>query len=178
MNRVALTHETEQDETHYPIAATSVEVVVDFVVDGVPETAQRRFFAQALREIADEVQGGAGAFTELMEGERAPGDVQAEAAAWRVPEDLHMKSGKAAHRFLAAASDLAADGLAPTTQEVAEKANMSLPPVYRYIDPESPAGKYLEPLIHVEKRGRAYTIDVTPLGRLVAKRIKEGSLPS
>lgn len=178
MNRVALTHETEHDETHYPIGATSVEVVVDFAADNVPEPAQRRFFAEALRAIASRIELGEGDLTELMEGERAPGDVQAEAASWQVPEELHMKSGKAAHRFLLAATELAEKGPAPTTQEVAEKAHMSLPPVYRYIDPETPAGKYLEPLIRVEKRGRAYTIDVTPLGRLVASRIRAGSLPS
>lgn len=178
MNRVALTHETQHDETHYPIGATSVEMVVDFAAANVPEAAQRRFFAEAMRMVASRIELGEGEFTQLMEGERAPGDVQAEAAAWRVPEELHMKSGKAAHRFLLAAAELADGGEAPTTQEVAQKAGMSLPPVYRYIDAETPAGKYLAPLIRVEKRGRAYTIEVTPLGRLVAKRIRDGGLPS
>lgn len=178
MNRVALTHEVEHDETHYPIHATTVEVVVDFVADNVPDAARRRFFAQALHEIASKVELGEGDYVELLAGERAPGDVQAEAATWAVPADLHMKSGKAAHRFLVAAAGLAEKGPAPTTQEVAEAAKMSLPPVYRYITTDNPAGKYLEPLIQVEKRGRSYTIDVTPLGRLVADRIRGGSLPS
>ncbi len=175
---MALTHEIEHDETQYPVAASNVEIVVDFAVNDVPEVAQRRFFAEALRRAADGVDGGEGTFTELMEGEKAPGDVQAEAASWVVPADLHMKSGKAAHRFLAAAAELAEQGQVPTTQEVAQKAGMSLPPVYRYIDGETEAGAYLAPLIRVEKRGRAYTIDVTPLGRLVAQRIRDGGLPS
>ncbi len=178
MNRVALTHETEYDETQFPILGTNIEVVVDFAADAIPESARRRFFAEALRDMADQIAAGSGSFTDLLEGEKAPGDVMAEAASWTVPSELHMKSGKSAHRFLSAAAELATGGEVPTTQEVAEKADMSLPPVYRYIDQETAAGKYLAPLIRVEKRGRSYTIDVTPLGKLVAKRIKEGSLPS
>ncbi len=178
MNRVALTHETEYDETQFPIIGSNIEVVVDFAADGVPEAARRRFFAETLRDLANQIADGAGSFTDLLEGERAPGDVMAEAASWSVPAELHMKSGKSAHRFLSAAAELATGGAPPTTQEVAEKAGMSLPPVYRYIDTDTAAGQYLAPLIRVEKRGRSYTIDVTPLGKLVAKRIKDGSLPS
>lgn len=53
-----------------------------------------------------------------------------------------------------------------------------MPSVYRFVDPDTPAGKYLAPLLAPSKRGRAKVIDLTPLGRKVASRIHAGSLPA
>lgn len=177
MSTIAITDQLEFREAEFPLHAARLELVVDYSTD-VPTAAQDRFLAASLRAFADRVEAGKAKHMMLEEGEAAPGDLAAKAAAWKVPESLHMKSGKAAHRFLLAAAALLKRGTTPTLTEIAEKAKLSMPPVYRFVDSTANVGSYLEPLIEVSKRGRAKVLDLTPLGHKVANRIQAGSLPS
>ncbi len=177
MPTIAITDQEEFSDIDFPLKGTRLELVVDFGTE-VPEAAYGRFLAQALRSLADRAEAGKASLTELEEGETAPGEIAADAENWRVPDDLHMKSAKAAHRFLVSIASLEERGPAPTLAEVAEKARLSMPPVYRFVDFDTPAGAYISSLVSVSKRGRAKVIDLTPLGRKVASRIRAGSLPS
>lgn len=165
-------------EIDYPLEGGEIDLRLDFVPDDLPEVAQRRFGALLLRQFADRLEAGKAEFVELEEGESAPGEIDATAEAWRVPADVHMKSAKAGHRFLVAAASLLEKGPAPTLAEIADKAGLSMPPVYRFVDLENETGAYLAPLMTVTKRGRAKVVDLTILGRKVTSRIRAGSLPS
>ncbi len=177
MPTIAITDQEEFSDVDFPLQGARLELVLDFAAE-VPEAAFNRFLAQALRRLAERAEAGKAELTELEEGETSPGEIATEAESWSVPVDLHMKSAKAAHRFLTAIASLEERGPAPTLAEVAEKAKLSMPPVYRFVDAETPAGEYLAPLVAVSKRGRAKVIDLTPLGRKVASRIRAGTLPS
>lgn len=177
MPTIAISDQEAYSDIDFPLQAVRLELVVDFTTE-VPEAAYGRFLAAALRRLANRAEAGKAVLTKLEEGETTPGEIKADAESWRVPDDLHMKSAKAAHRFLVAIASLAERGPAPTLTEVAKKAHLSMPPVYRFVDPSLDIGQYLEPLVAVSKRGRSKVIDPTPLGRTVASRIRAGSLPS
>lgn len=172
-NVAACTTISFSDEV-YPLKYARVEVVLETDVE-MPEPAIRRCVSDALTTAAHNYTFE---LVELEEGESTPGEISERAKAWRVPDELHMKSVKAAHRFLKAVAALNERGPAATLDEAAEEAKLSMPPVYRFVNPEYKVGAYLAPLIEVSKRDRVKVVDLTPLGRHVASRIRAGSLPS
>lgn len=166
------------EETDWPLAGVRITIEADLEPDQMPESAQRRALKEALDVARTYVHEGAVTIEARGLGEPAPEELQQQAETWSIPEDLHMKSAKAAHRFLVAIASLLERGPAPTLAEVADKARLSMPPVYRFVDTDTPAGAYLDPLVTVSKRGRAKVIDLTPVGRQVASRIRAKLLPS
>ncbi len=165
-------------DSEFPMKGLSMDLVIELACDDVPDAATRRHGAALLRVLADRMEHGKGTLIDLAPGEEKPGQNQAEADTWTIPSDLHMKSVKGGHRFLLAAAALLEKGPAPTLAEIAAKAKMSMPPLYRYLDSTDGTGAYLAPLISITKKGRAQVIDLTPLGRIIASRIRAGSLPS
>lgn len=161
---------------NWPFQHMEVEVIVDTEGDAeMPNGAFEARLSEALTEVARNATFRPVA---LEEGEFTPGQHEATAENWTIPAGLHMKSAKASHRFLVGIAALSERGPAPTLADVADKAGLSMPPVYRFVDPSNDVGAYLAPLITVSKDGRAKVVDLTPLGRKVASRIRAGSLPS
>lgn len=175
----------------FPLGSARIEFELELTSDDVPDVAYQRYVADALQRLAQHAlegralaspSNGATAAPEAPVAQVSPAAQRKEAVAkqaedWNVPDGLHLKSIKSAHRFLVAAASLVERGPAPSLGEVAQKARMSDPPVAKIANAETDVGQYIAPLIHVEKKGRSKIVDVTPLGRQVAGRVRAGKLP-
>lgn len=165
------------EASDFPLGFVRVELDVDFTSDDVPEEAYQRLMVDALERLARHAAEGKARppRSAATSGAATP---PADAEDWTIPDGLHLKTAKSAHRFLVAAASLVERGPAPTLGEVAEKAKLSGPPIAKLANAKTPAGRYIQPLIHVEKKGRSKVIDVTPLGRKVASLVRAGKLPT
>lgn len=181
--------EMDFEAADFPLDSVKIDLQLGLSSDDVPDVAYQRLVAAALRRLARHAEEGR-ALARPANGAPAAPIVQAAPAAqgkqavaqeaedWSVPDGLHLKTAKTAHRFLVAAASLVERGPAPSLGEVAEKARMSGPPVAKIANSDTAVGKYLAPLIHVEKKGRSKIVDVTPLGRKVASLVRAGKLPT
>lgn len=178
MVRLRFKDEISFEASDFPLGSVRVNLDVEFTSEDVPEAAYQRYLVEALERLAQHAAEGQALPARTGTGGQTAPAKAAKAEDWTMPEGLHLKTAKSAHRFLVAAASLVNRGPAPMLGEVAEKAKLSGPPVAKIANPKTPAGKYIAPLIRVEKRGRTKVVDVTPLGRKVASLVRAGKLPS
>lgn len=104
-----------------------------------------------------------------------PPTVQLLGSSWRAPP-LHGKALKTVHRAIAAIDSSGGRGV--TIQDLNEKTGISLPPLYKMINPEEETGEYASKFLRVTKIGRTQVIDLTSEGRHLASLVRAGKVPA
>ncbi len=107
----------------------------------------------------------------LGEGDKRPERPKLE---WQRPSDLKEADLKACHQLLEGLLLLCVHGRAVSTGDLVKKRKIGARALYRIINEESDAYRYLEPYIQdMKSRGRRL-LDLTPEGRQLASQIRTG----
>lgn len=95
---------------------------------------------------------------------------------WQRPAELSKPDLRAAHQLLEGLLLLGVHGRAVGTGDLVKARKIGARALYRILDPDSDAYKYLRPYIRdMKSRGRRL-LDLTPEGRELASKIRSGAI--
>lgn len=171
-------------EEDYPLESVDVAIDVDVqVVDGVPDAASRKLAISALRRIAQQLEG------EDLEGDTdgrplittprppRPPSLNHDDD-WVRPAGIDMRIVKSAHKLVQEVAKRGENGRAVLASELIQEGLVSAPTMSRMLRNDETAGQYLEPFVTITDAGRTKAIDLTAKGRLLASKIRAGTIPT
>lgn len=161
--------------------ATSVSVRLDMEVSlatpALPAAAARRLAWRLLKETIQDIQP-----EELVpDGPVAPKVEQqlpVSVTDWEQPSGLDMRIVKSAHRMVLEVAQRGASGRSVLASELVGSVGLSAPTVGRLLKDGEPANDYLRQFIAATPAGRTKALDLTPKGRLLASKIRAGTIPA
>jgi hypothetical protein len=182
LGRSVLTLELNKDqrfsEADFPLVAGQARITLsfDFAVD-VPPAAARRKALRWLRElVADAVD------EDLQPGSPRPLSADeprgAQHGNWIQPAGMDLRVLKSAHRLVLEVSRRGQSGKPVLAAELAKEAGLSAPTLGRLLREGEAAHDYLRQFVAITPNGRTKGLDLTPAGRLLASRIRAGTIPA
>lgn len=178
------TYRLERQETlgddEFP--ATSVSIRLDMEVSlatpALPAAAARKLAWRLLKETIMDVQA-----EELHpEGSavtpRAEEQMPVSVTDWDKPDGLDMRIVKSAHRMVLEVAQRGQSGRAVLASELVGAVGLSAPTVGRLLKDGESANDYLRQFISATPAGRTKALDLTPKGRLLASKIRAGTIPA
>ncbi|MES2154098.1 MAG: hypothetical protein V4510_03095 [bacterium] len=180
-----LNRKETKGEADFPVVGVQAKVAVslDFGVLDVPPKARRRLAAQALRDIIaslDEEELVAATPGQFMTPEPTV-TLQQEAPrrhdTWVQPAGLDLRIVKSAHRIIAEVAEKGVSGRIVLAAELVGSIGLSAPTIGRLLRDGEPANDYLKQYVIITPNGRTKSLDLTPAGRLLASKIRAGSVP-
>jgi hypothetical protein len=180
-----LTRKETKGEADFPLVGAQVKVAVslDFAAHEVPPKARRRIAAQILRDLASSLD------EEELVAANAPGhilqteptdlpDVSNRANGWVQPAGLDLRIVKSAHRIIQEVAEKGVSGRVVLASELVGTVGLSAPTIGRLLRDGEPANDYLKQYIIANASGRTKALDLTPAGRLLASKIRAGTVPA
>jgi hypothetical protein len=181
-----LNRKDDLEEAHFPLQGYNVKLTIslDLGEADVPPAARRRLAAWALRNLAE------GLDEEELVASNAPGfTVQTEKPTpselalrrpdgWMPPEGLDLRIVKSAHRIILEIAERGVRGGIVLASDLVDSSGLSAPTIGRLVREGEPANDYLKQYVMVTLHGRTKALDLTPAGRLLASKIRAGSIPS
>jgi hypothetical protein len=173
-------------EANFPLQGYQVKLTIslDLGTLEVPPKARRRLAAQVLHNLAESLD------EEELVAANAPGYVvQTETPSaselalrrtdgWVQPAGLDLRIIKSAHRIIAEVAERGVSGRVVLAAELVGASGLSAPTIGRLLRDGEPANDYLKQYVLVTPSGRTKALDLTPAGRLLASKIRAGSVPS
>lgn len=162
--------------------ATSVSIRLDMEVSlataALPAAAARRLAWRLLKETIADVQA-----EELMtDGPSGPRVAEPmlpiSVSDWDQPRGLDMRIVKSAHRMVLEVSQRGQSGRSVLASELVGAVGLSAPTVGRLLKDGEAANEYLRQFISATPAGRTKALDLTPKGRLLASKIRAGTIPA
>jgi hypothetical protein len=180
-----LNRKEAKGEGDFPLQGLVLKAAVslDFGVVEVPPKARRRLAAQALRDLAatldEEELVAANAPGHVLQTEPAelPDLSTRHANGWVQPAGLDLRIVKSAHRIIQEVAEKGVSGRVVLASELVGSVGLSAPTIGRLLRDGEPANDYLKQFIVVNPSGRTKALDLTPAGRLLASKIRAGSVP-
>ena len=173
-------------EANFPLQGYQMKVSLslDLGEVDVPATARRRIAADILRELADTLD------EEELQPANAPGyTVQTETPSaselalrrtdgWMQPPGLDLRIIKSAHRMIQEVAERGVSGRVVLASELVGSIGLSPPTIGKLLREGEPASDYLRQYVLITPSGRTKALDLTPAGRLLASKIRAGSVPA
>lgn len=177
------------DEFPATVLALRLQLDVGLASHDLPQAAQRRLAWRLLKELVADVQP-----EELhLEGlpETAAGNggngnghghgpmiAPISVSDWNKPGELDMRIVKSAHRMVLEVAQRGASGRSVLASELVGTVGLSAPTVGRLLKDGESANEYLRQFVQATPAGRTKALDLTPKGRLLASKIRAGTVPA
>jgi len=181
-----LNRKETKGEADFPVAGVQAKIAVslDFGLVDVPPRARRRLAAQALRDMIaslDEEELVAATPGQFLTPDPTP-MIQPEQPVrrhdvWVQPSGLDLRIVKSAHRIIAEVAEKGVSGRIVLAAELVGSIGLSAPTIGRLLRDGEPANDYLKQYVTITANGRTKALDLTPAGRLLASKIRAGSVP-
>lgn len=181
-----LNRKETKGEADFPVLGVQAKLAVslDFGTLDVPPRARRKMAAQALRDMIaslDEEELVAATPGHFLTPDATP-LLQAEQPirrhdTWAQPSGLDLRIVKSAHRIIAEVAEKGVSGRVVLAAELVGSIGLSAPTIGRLLRDGEPANDYLKQYVTVTPNGRTKALDLTPAGRLLASKIRAGSVP-
>jgi hypothetical protein len=173
-------------EANFPLQGYTVKLTVSLDVGQVevPPKARRHLAAWVLRELAESldeeelVAANAPGFTVQTETPSASELALRRTDGWVQPDGLDLRIVKSAHRIILEVAERGVSGRVVLASELVGASGLSAPTIGRLLRDGEPANEYLKQYVMVTPNGRTKALDLTPAGRLLASKIRAGSIPS
>jgi hypothetical protein len=180
-----LNRKETKGEADFPVLGVQAKLAVslDFGAVDVPPKARRRLAAQALRELVsnlDEEELVAATPGQFLNPEPTSSVVLEPARrhdSWVQPAGLDLRIVKSAHRIIAEVAEKGVSGRVVLASELVGSIGLSAPTIGRLLRDGEPANDYLKQYVIISPNGRTKALDLTPAGRLLASKIRAGSVP-
>ena len=166
-------------DDEFPATLVSIRLQIDvgLATPSVPQAAVRRMAWRLLRETIADVQ------PEELKLEGLPEVVEASVppisvSDWAKPGELDMRIIKSAHRMVLEVAQRGASGRSVLASELVGAVGLSAPTVGRLLKEGEVANDYLRQFVQATPAGRTKALDLTPKGRLLASKIRAGTVPA
>jgi hypothetical protein len=173
-----LSRKQDFTEADFPIVSGQAKfsITFEFAVQ-VPKEAARRMAVRWLRELAAEAEDEDfmalnPGVPELREEQRT------QHGTWMQPAGMDLRVLKSAHRLVLEISKRGVSGRPVLASDLSKDAGLSAPTLGRLLREGEPANDYLRQYVAVTPNGRTKGLDLTPAGRLLASRIRAGTVPA
>lgn len=150
----------------------------------IPAPARRRMAADILRDLANSLDeeeltpANAPGFTVQTETPSASELALRRTDGWAQPNGLDLRIIKSAHRMIQEIAERGVSGRVVLASELVGSIGLSPPTIGKLLRDGEPAGEYLRQYVLVTPNGRTKALDLTPAGRLLASKIRAGSVPA
>jgi hypothetical protein len=180
-----LTRKETKGEADFPLSGVQARLAVslDFGANDVPPKARRRMAAQVLRDIAanlDEEELVAANPSQFLTPDApisVPDVTPRRHDQWTQPSGLDLRIVKSAHRIIAEVAEKGVSGRVVLASELVGAIGLSAPTIGRLLRDGESANDYLKQFVTITPTGRTKALDLTPAGRLLASKIRAGSVP-
>lgn len=181
-----LTRKETKGEADFPVVGVQARIAIsmDFGTVEVPPKARRRLAAQLLRDMManlDEEELVAANPSQFLTPDpplAAVTDVTPRRHdQWLQPSGLDLRIVKSAHRIIAEVAEKGVSGRVVLAAELVGAIGLSAPTIGRLLRDGEPANDYLKQFVTITPTGRTKALDLTPAGRLLASKIRAGSVP-
>lgn len=166
-------------DDEFPATLVSIRLQLDLGLGtaSVPQAAQRRIAWRLLRDLVNDVQ------PEELKLEGLPETVEAgmppvSVNDWNKPGELDMRIVKSAHRMVLEVAQRGASGRSVLASELVGTVGLSAPTVGRLLKDGETANDYVRQFVQATPAGRTKALDLTPKGRLLASKIRAGTVPA
>lgn len=166
-------------DDEFPATLVSVHLQLDLglATPNVPQAAQRRMAWRLLKELIADVQ------PEELKLEGLPETMEAgmepiSVSDWSKPGELDMRIIKSAHRMVLEVAQRGASGRSVLASELVGAVGLSAPTVGRLLKDGEAANEYVRQFVQATPAGRTKALDLTPKGRLLASKIRAGTVPA
>lgn len=165
------------DEFPATLIAVRLQLDVGLATPSVPQAAQRRIAWRLLKELVNDVQ------PEELQLEGLPETAEPTIAPisvsdWSKPGELDMRIVKSAHRMVLEVAQRGASGRSVLASELVGAVGLSAPTVGRLLKDGEAANEYVKQFVQATPAGRTKALDLTPKGRLLASKIRAGTVPA
>lgn len=173
-------------EANFPLQGYHVKMTISLDVGQVevPPKARRHLAAWVLQELAESldeeelVAANAPGYTVQTETPSASELALRRTDGWIQPDGLDLRIVKSAHRIILEVAERGVSGRVVLASELVGASGLSAPTIGRLLREGEPANDYLKQYVMVTPNGRTKALDLTPAGRLLASKIRAGSIPS
>lgn len=170
-------------DDEFPATLVSVRLQLDLglATNDVPQAAQRRLAWRLLRELLADVEPEELHLEGLPETtENGHGHALAPISVsdWNKPGELDMRIIKSAHRMVLEVAQRGASGRSVLASELVGSIGLSAPTVGRLLKDGEAANEYVRQFVQATPAGRTKALDLTPKGRLLASKIRAGTIPA
>jgi hypothetical protein len=180
-----LNRKETKGEADFPLVGVQARLAVslDFGTVDVPPKARRRLAAQVLRDMIanlDEeelVAANPGQFLPPDPSHVVVDIVSRRHDQWLQPNGLDLRIVKSAHRIIAEVAEKGVSGRVVLASELVGSVGLSAPTIGRLLRDGESANDYLKQYVTITPTGRTKALDLTPAGRLLASKIRAGSVP-
>ena len=166
-------------DDEFPATLVSVRLQLDLglATPNVPQAAQRRIAWRLLKELVADVE------PEELKLEGLPETLETgmppiSVSDWNKPGELDMRIVKSAHRMVLEVAQRGASGRSVLASELVGTVGLSAPTVGRLLKEGESANEYVRQFIQATPAGRTKALDLTPKGRLLASKIRAGTVPA
>jgi hypothetical protein len=176
-------------DDEFPATLVSVRLQLDLGLAShdLPQAAQRRLAWRLLKELVADVQ------PEELHLEGLPetandgignghghdqGLAPISVSDWNKPGELDMRIVKSAHRMVLEVAQRGASGRSVLASELVGAVGLSAPTVGRLLKEGETANEYVRQFVQATPAGRTKALDLTPKGRLLASKIRAGTVPA
>lgn len=165
------------DEFPATLVAVRLQLDLGLATPNVPQAAQRRLAWRLLKELMADIQ------PEELKLEGLPATVETGMAPisvsdWNKPGELDMRIVKSAHRMVLEVAQRGASGRSVLASELVGTVGLSAPTVGRLLKDGEAANEYVRQFVQATPAGRTKALDLTPKGRLLASKIRAGTVPA
>ena len=172
-------------EADFPLAGMQARLAIslDFGAADVPPKARRRIAAQVLRDLVnnlDEEELVAANPSQFLTPDApisVPDVTPRRHDQWLQPNGLDLRIVKSAHRIIAEVAEKGVSGRVVLASELVGSIGLSAPTIGRLLRDGESANDYLKQFVTITPTGRTKALDLTPAGRLLASKIRAGSVP-
>lgn len=170
-------------EEEFPLLGVNakVSVAIDFGDIVVPPRAARRIAFHTLRDIMESMSEDELTpqnASEHREQEPIVAALARRSDNWRKPDELDMRVIKSAHRIVLEVSKRGVGGRSVLASDLVGSIGLSAPTVGRLLKDGDPGHEYLAPFVSISPHGRTKALDLTAEGRILASKIRAGSIPA
>lgn len=173
-------------EVSFPVLSyqAKVTMAIDCGNIEVPLKARRHLAALMLKDLVDSldeeelISANAPGFT-VQTDTPSPSELALRRTdGWMQPNGLDLRIIKSAHRMILEIAEKGVSGRIVLAAELVESIGLSPPTISKLLREGEPANDYLKQYVMVTASGRTKALDLTPAGRLLASKIRAGSVPS
>ncbi len=175
---VSLDRAAKASDADYPLARYTLQVRLgmEFGDLEVPPAAQRRIAMDLLRRLIEESTADELVlYTDLDQA--PPTKSPLATGAWEKPPELDLRVVKSAHKIVERVAEKGIGGRAVMASELIAGGDLSAPTVGRLLKEGEPGSGYLARFVRATPHGRTKALDLTEEGRILASRIRAGTVP-
>lgn len=167
-------------DDEFPATLISIRMQLDLgmATPNVPQAAQRRIAWRLLRELMEDIQPEELKIEGLPETMETAVVPPISVSDWNKPDELDMRIVKSAHRMVIEVAQRGASGRSVLASELVGAVGLSAPTVGRLLKEGESANEYVRQFVQATPAGRTKALDLTPKGRLLASKIRAGTVPA